>query len=38
MRNYRDNWFNVGAILAMAIAGALALSGAGSRARGCSRP
>ena len=27
MRNYRDNWFNVGAILAMAIAGALALSG-----------
>ena len=27
MRNYRDNWFNVGALLAMAIAGALALSG-----------
>src|SRR4051812_1477045 len=27
MRNYRENWFNVGAILAMAIAGALALSG-----------
>ncbi len=27
MRNYRDNWFNVGAVLAMAIAGALALSG-----------
>jgi hypothetical protein len=26
MRNYRDNWFNVGALLAMAIAGALALS------------
>jgi hypothetical protein len=26
MRNYRDNWFNVGAVLAMAIAGALALS------------
>src|SRR3954452_10157691 len=26
MRNYRDNWFNVGAFLAMAIAGALALS------------
>ena len=27
MSSYRDNWFNVGAILAMAIAGALALSG-----------
>ena len=27
MRNYRDNWFNVGALLAIAIAGALALSG-----------
>ena len=27
MRNYRDNWFNVGALLAMAIGGALALSG-----------
>jgi hypothetical protein len=27
MRNYRDNWFNVGALLAMAIAGVLALSG-----------
>jgi hypothetical protein len=27
MRNYRDNWFNVGALLALAIAGALALSG-----------
>ena len=27
MRDYRDNWFNVGALLAMAIAGALALSG-----------
>ena len=26
MRNYRDSWFNVGAVLAMAIAGALALS------------
>ena len=26
MRNYRDNWFNVGAVLAMAIAGALAIS------------
>ncbi len=26
MRNYRDNWFNVGAVLAIAIAGALALS------------
>jgi hypothetical protein len=26
MRNYRDNWFNVGAVLAMVIAGALALS------------
>src|SRR3712207_3983899 len=26
MRNYRDTWFNVGAVLAMAIAGALALS------------
>ena len=26
MRNYRDNWFNVGAVLAMTIAGALALS------------
>src|SRR5919199_9648 len=27
MSSYRDNWFKVGAILAMAIAGALALSG-----------
>ena len=26
MRNYRDNWFDVGAVLAMAIAGALAIS------------
>jgi hypothetical protein len=26
MRNYRDNWFNVGAVLAMAIAGTLTLS------------
>ena len=26
MRNYRDDWFNVGAVLATAIAGALALS------------
>jgi hypothetical protein len=26
MRHYRDNWFNVGAVLAMAIAGTLALS------------
>ncbi len=26
MRSYRDDWFNVGAVLAMAIAGALALS------------
>ena len=26
MRYYRDNWYNVGAVLAMAIAGALALS------------
>src|SRR3712207_2082105 len=26
MRNYRDNWLNVGAVLAIAIAGALALS------------
>ena len=26
MRNYRDNWFDVGAVLAMAIAGTLALS------------
>lgn len=26
MRNYRDNWFNVGAVLAMVIAGVLALS------------
>ena len=25
MRNYRDNWFNIGAVLAMAIAGALAI-------------
>jgi hypothetical protein len=27
MRNYRENWFNVGALIAIAIAGALALSG-----------
>ena len=27
MRDYRDNWFNVGAVLAVVIAGALALSG-----------
>ena len=26
MRNYRENWFNVGAVLAVVIAGALALS------------
>ena len=26
MRNYRDNWFNVGAALAVVIAGVLALS------------
>ena len=26
MRNYRDNWFKVGAVLALAIAGVLALS------------
>jgi uncharacterized protein with HXXEE motif len=26
MRNYRENWFNVGAVLAMVIAGVLALS------------
>jgi hypothetical protein len=26
MRNYRDNWFNVGAVLAVVIAGVLALS------------
>src|SRR5918993_5679387 len=26
MGNYRDNWFNVGAVLAMAIVGALAIS------------
>ena len=26
MRNYRDNWFNVGAVLALAIAGALTFS------------
>ena len=26
MRNYRDHWFDVGAVLAMAIAGVLALS------------
>ena len=27
MRNYRDNWFNVGAVLAMVLASVLALSG-----------
>ena len=27
MRDYRDNWFKVGAVLALAIAGVLALSG-----------
>jgi hypothetical protein len=34
MRHYRDNWFNIGAVLAMAIAGALTLSHRGlSRSR-----
>ena len=30
MRNYRDNWFNVGGVLAMVIAGIMALSHRGT--------